>query len=312
MEEGEAIENRMLTRVIEGAQKKVEARNFDIRKHLLEYDDVPNRQRKAFYERRRLVLEQGEVHDEIVEMVEGVLVALFEEYWPDKGQPDDAVMDALAGALEHQFGVPLSTREAPFRVGDAVNTDRDELGRALMDALVAQFKEKGRRCDELSEAHQDIGYPNFAWFERDILLRILDTQWKDHLHTMDGLREGISLRGYAQKDPKVEFQREGFRLYEEFEDRVDLQVSEVLFKFALPEPQAQVAPRPSPPPAPRGPGSAIERQSGAPGHPGGPGRSGRRSVYGRCEGRQGGPQRPVSVRQRQEVQEVSRRLRGPV
>ena len=281
VEEGEAIENRLLTRVIENAQKKVEARNFDIRKHLLEYDDVPNRQRKAFYERRRLILADDDVHDEVVEMVEGVLVGVLEEHWPEKGDPDEETMDELVGAIEHSFGVVFSDREEPFRseTGHLV-TDRDELGRGLFDRLMQFYDTKSAQCAEMAREHADLGYPEFQWFERDILLRILDGQWKDHLHTMDGLREGITLRGYGQRDPKIEFQREGFQLFTEMENRVDEQATEILFKFTLPEAQRQQAPAPGPVRA----GSAIEREPGqSPGSPAGgppasrgaPGRSGK-------------------------------------
>jgi preprotein translocase subunit SecA len=92
----------------------------------------------------------------------------------------------------------------------------------------------------MGEEYKDLGYPKFEWFERDILLQVLDTQWKDHLHTMDGLREGIGLRGYAQKDPKVEYQREGFALFAETEQRMDDQAADVLFRFALPTPRIEV------------------------------------------------------------------------
>ena len=108
----------------------------------------------------------------------------------------------------------------------------------------AELDEKAEKCNVLAGDHEEIGYPRFEWFERDILLRILDSQWKDHLHTMDGLREGITLRGYAQKDPKVEFQREGYALFSELEDRVDRQASEILFKFVLPDPAVDIAPAP--------------------------------------------------------------------
>src|SRR5690606_16332025 len=105
LEEGEAIEHRWVTRAIENAQKKVEARNFDVRKHLLDYDDVMNKQRQAFYGRRRTALASPEVHDEIVDMVEGVLVGALDTHWPDKGEPDAEQLLALARVLEAQFGV---------------------------------------------------------------------------------------------------------------------------------------------------------------------------------------------------------------
>ncbi|MFP8873429.1 MAG: preprotein translocase subunit SecA, partial [Myxococcota bacterium] len=246
VEEGEAIENKLLTRVIENAQKKVEARNFDIRKHLLEYDDVPNRQRQAFYQRRRQALAADSVHEEVLEMIEGVVVSILDESWPEKGDPDDAAFADIAGAIDQEFGVKLSHQAPPF-LSEAENGaprlrpgDRDELGRGLLDSLVTELDEKAKQCNEMAEQHTELGYPRFEWFERDILLRILDSQWKDHLHTMDGLREGITLRGYAQKDPKVEFQREGYALFAELEERVDQQAAEILFKFVLPDPEVDL------------------------------------------------------------------------
>jgi preprotein translocase subunit SecA len=123
------------------------------------------------------------------------------------------------------------------------------------------FEEKRKTCDRLAAEHADIGYPPFAVLERDFLLQILDTQWKDHLHTMDGLREGIGLRGFAQRDPKLEYQREGYALFEETNQRIDQQSVEVAFRFALPEPVLPSAAAPGPPPPPgmreRAPASAT-------------------------------------------------------
>ena len=247
VEEGEAIENKMLTRVIEGAQKKVESRNFDIRKHLLEYDDVPNRQRQAFYGRRSQSLVSEDIHAEILEMTEGVLVSMLDSHWPDKGDADDEELGALATDLEAHFGVEFPLSDPPFARpdGERAQFDRDELGHAIFERLSAALDEKAARCNTMAEQHAEIGYPNFDWFERDILLRILDSQWKDHLHTMDGLREGIGLRGYAQKDPKVEFQREGFQLFAEMEERIDIQATQVIFRFVLQEPRLEASPPPS-------------------------------------------------------------------
>jgi len=266
VEEGEAIENKFLSRVIEGAQTKVEARNFDIRKHLLEYDDVPNRQRQAFYARRRAALESESLHDEVLEMAEGQLVAILQEHWPEKGEVDDHALSEIATALEHQFGVHFEIGEPPLRGENGGRPDDlDAFGRALLDHLVGHLDDKARRCNELAEEYAEIGYPPFEWFERDILLRILDSQWKDHLHSMDGLREGISLRGYAQKDPKVEFQREGFELFEDTKQRIDAQATEILFKFALPEPRLESRPAaPKPPPAGAPQGSVAHRGGAAP------------------------------------------------
>ncbi len=240
VEEGEAIENRMLTRVIEGAQKKVESRNFDMRKHLLDYDDVMNKQRQAFYSRRLNVLLADSLQEEIAEIIEGIVVNIIGELWPQKGAPEGEDVDALTVAIEKQFGLSLSSDKPPFVSADGrVQEDRDAFGGDLLGLLTAALAEKKGHCDEMVELYKDMGYPKFEWFERDILLQVLDSQWKDHLHTMDGLREGIGLRGYAQKDPKVEYQREGFALFAETEQRMDDQAAEVLFRFALPTPRIE-------------------------------------------------------------------------
>ena len=263
VEDGEAIENKMLSKVIEGAQKKVEARNFDVRKHLLEYDDVPNRQRQAFYGRRRQSLISDDIHTEVLEMAEGVLVGLLDAHWPEKGDPDDEALGELATDLETHFGVEFSLSAPPFvdAKGERAALDHDELGHAIFAVLSAFLEDKAKRCQQLAEEHAEIQYPTFDWFERDILLRILDAQWKDHLHTMDGLREGIGLRGYAQKDPKVEFQREGYQLFAEMEERIDVQATQIIFRFVLQEPRRELAPAPSRLAADAAqPGNAIERQ----------------------------------------------------
>jgi preprotein translocase subunit SecA len=235
--------------VIENAQKKVEARNFDIRKHLLDYDDVMNKQRRAFYERRRAALTHGDVHAEILSMAEGAIVSLLDAHWPAKADADAEVMAELAATLEGQFGMPFDPQQPPFVAPDDSGPfpkDRDAFGHAILDRAMAFLEEKQKRCDALAEEHASLGYPRFDDFERDILLRILDAQWKDHLHTMDGLREGIGLRGYASRDPKLEYQREGYALFDEMNERIDLQSLDLVYKFALPQPVLETAPRPAP------------------------------------------------------------------
>ena len=240
VEEGEAIENRMLSRVIEGAQKKVEGRNFDIRKHLLDYDDVMNKQRQAFYGRRLTALQREDVDQEGREISESVLVGFLAEIWPAKGDPEAEELQRLAGLIEHQFGVTFSIEEPPFRVEGRSPSDQETFGRQILAELERVTAEKRTTCEALQDEFKEVmEYPNFDWFQRDILLRILDAQWKDHLHSMDGLREAIGLRGYAQRDPKLEYQREGFELFGEMEDRVDLQAIETIYKFGFPKPRLQ-------------------------------------------------------------------------
>ena len=189
----------------------------------------------------------------MLEITEGVLVALLETHWPAKGAPEADDLTSLALALEAQFGVRLDPSAEPFRVNDKPCDDRDDLGRTVLDRLLAALEEKRKRCDELAAEHAEQGYPRFADFERSILLQLLDRQWKDHLHAMDSLREGIGLRGYAQRDPKIEYQREGFALFEEMSARVDGHAAETLFKFVLPDPNAEPA---RPAAAPGGGGGA--------------------------------------------------------
>ena len=264
LEEGEAIEHRMISRAIENAQKKVEARNFDIRKHLLDYDDVSNKQRQAFYGKRREILASEEVHGEVLEIVEGVLVSILDQYWPEKGDPDEEQRHGLVATLEAVFGVTFSLEEPPFRVEGRPALEREILGRGVLDRLLEVLEEKRSRCDALAAEHAERGYPDFNWWERRILLDILDRQWKDHLHAMDGLRDSVSLRGYGQKDPKLEYQREGLLLFEEMNARVDAEVAEIVFKFALPDPEAPAAPGPAPQQAGAASGSRSSARPGLP------------------------------------------------
>ena len=259
VEEGEAIENKLLTRVIENAQKKVEARNFDIRKHLLEYDNVMNRQRQAFYARRSEAMTL-EPHSEVLDMCEGAVVALLDAHWPEKGDPDDEERDLLAKALTAQFGVEFRIDEPPFVDGAVPAKDRDAFGRAVLDRLTGVLEAKKKECDQLAEQYAAEGYPSFSDCERQILLQILDTQWKDHLHSMDGLREGIGMRAYGQRDPKLEYQREGFGLFEEMNARIDVQALELVFKFALPPPPDQAPRQAAPLPGAGAPGPVVERR----------------------------------------------------
>jgi preprotein translocase subunit SecA len=278
LQEGEAIEHRFITRAIENAQKKVEARNFDVRKHLLEYDDVMNKQRTAFYERRRALLAGGDVHAELLEMIEGVLVEILGAHWPEKGDPDEEELAALARALEAQFGVAFDPRREPFQAA----ADRDAVGRAVLERLIAFLGDKARHWDEVVARHADVQIPSFRQIEGEVLRVTLDRLWKDHLHGMDALREGVRLRGYAQKDPKIEYAREGYAMFEEMNARTDQQVVEQVFKMTISEealerprprpaapapaqaPQAAASGSPAPrPAAPAAPVSAIERLPGA-------------------------------------------------
>ena len=267
VEDGEAIENRMLTRVIEGAQKKVESRNFDIRKHLLDYDDVMNKQRQAFYARRVEALRHEAIEEEVLDMAEGQVVAFLDEIWPQKGDPESEEVEQLAGLLEHQFGISFPADGPPLLTDGRFPSDRNELGRGLLGGLGSFLAEKKARCVEFGQEFKEfVEYPTFEWFQRDITLRILDAQWKDHLHSMDGLRESVGLRGYAQRDPKLEYQREGFAFFGEMEQRVDEQVLETIFKFDFPRPRLEsTAQAAAPKPSGGGAGRSLPGAQPAPG-----------------------------------------------
>jgi len=273
LEEGEAIEHRWITKAIENAQRKVEARNFDIRKNLLEYDDVMNKQRQAFYGRRSKVLASEEVHDEVLEMVEGVLVAILDSHWPAKGDPDPDQVAALARAVHVQFGVPIDATQPPF---DESALEKDDVGRALLERLMAGLAEKESRWDALRDQYPQVNLITHRQLERDVVLRTLDRLWKEHLHAMDSLRDGIRFRGYAQKDPKVEYAREGFAIFDEMQARIDQQATEEIFKVWIDESRlaeaarqiaAQTAPTPSQAPAQAQAQPAQAPRLGAPPQP---------------------------------------------
>ena len=241
VEEGEAIENRMLSRVIEGAQKKVEGRNFDIRKHLLDYDNVMNKQRQAFYARRLTAMSSDDkaLREELQACFEGFVANLIDRVWPQRGDPEEDEYVEMAHALEAQFGISFSIEAPPFRTADGNrHGDRDALGHAILatlDSAIEEKAEEGRVLRE--ETYADLeNYPSFQQIMRDLQLQILDQQWKAHLHTMDQLRNSVNMRAYAQRDPKLEYQREGFGLFGEMEQRIDDTFAEFALKFGYPRP----------------------------------------------------------------------------
>jgi len=184
--------------------------------------------------------------------------------WPSLKSTEQEALNELAIGLKAQFGSSFDPNQPPFTVDGKPTQDYDALARGIFDEMMSVLEEKRKTCDRLAAEHADIGYPPFAVLERDFLLQILDTQWKDHLHTMDGLREGIGLRGFAQRDPKLEYQREGYALFEETNQRIDQQSVEVAFRFPLPEPVLPSAPEPRPvqPPGARE-GAPAAAQPGA-------------------------------------------------
>ncbi len=200
MEEGIPIESRLITRRIEAAQKAVEAQNFEARKHLLEYDDVMNKQREAVYGLRHQLLEGVEQKELILEdYVSGILSDLMDQFCPVKVHPEDWDIKSLKDGIFTRFGVDILAE------GIKPETlNRQELGDAIFDKLKDRYDAKEKL----------IGPDAMRYHERMIMLSVLDSQWKDHLRDMDHLKEGIGLRGYGQHDPLVEYKRESFDMFE--------------------------------------------------------------------------------------------------
>ena len=261
MEEGVPIESRMISRRIEGAQKAVEAQNFEARKHLLEYDDVMNKQREAVYGLRRRLLEGLDQKDLIVEdYVSGILGDLLERHCPPKDHVDNWDLKALKDAIIARFGIDIY---AEGLKPDQMN--RQELG----DAIFGKLKERYDAKEAL------IGAEAMRYHERMIMLSVIDAQWKDHLLSMDHLKEGIGLRGYAQHDPLVEYKRESFDMFEDMMQRFQEETVRYLYLMQIMErpPEAIARPVNSSPHDSAGQDSDVSASSVITGGRGGNGRS---------------------------------------
>jgi preprotein translocase subunit SecA len=215
MEEGVPIESRLISRRIEKAQEAVEAQHFEARKHLLEYDDVMNKQREAVYGLRRQLLEGVDQKDLILEdYVAGILSGLLDEFCAIKTHPADWDIKGLKDAIFTRFGVDILAEGIK-----AETLNRQELGDAIFDKLKSRYDAK----------EQLIGPDAMRYHERMIMLSVLDQQWKDHLLNMDHLKEGIGLRGYGQKDPLVEYKRESFDMFEDMLQRFQEDTTRYLY-----------------------------------------------------------------------------------
>ena len=228
MTEGVPIESKLISRRIENAQKAVEAQNFEARKHLLEYDDVMNKQRETIYSIRRSALEGKDQKDYALGIAEDLARGLVETFCPREEHPQKWNLTQFSGEVLSQFGIDLKA------VGLDPSTStltHDQLSDALVEKVRQRYEEK--------EAL--FGPPMMRWLERRIILDIVDTQWKDHLLSLDHLKEGIGLRGYGQKDPLVEFKKEAFTLFEEMMGRIDSETVRYLFLIqpARPEEEAR-------------------------------------------------------------------------
>ncbi len=201
MEQGEAIEHRMVTSAIEKAQRKVESRNFDMRKQLLEYDDVSNEQRRVIYHMRDSVLQAEDIAETVTSFREQVLDELIQQHIPAGSLPEQWDIPALEAMLSGEFAVQLPVQQW---LDEDEQLHEEELRNRILMAILATYQEK----------EVIVGAEAMRTFEKQILLRVLDDLWKEHLATMDHLRHGIHLRGYAQKKPKQEYKRESFDLFQ--------------------------------------------------------------------------------------------------
>ncbi|MDQ1406785.1 MAG: preprotein translocase subunit SecA, partial [Acidobacteriaceae bacterium] len=238
MTEGVPIESGLISRRIENAQKSVEAQNFDARKHLLEYDDVMNKQRETIYGIRRSALEGKDQRDYVLGIAEDVARELVNTFCPREQHPDQWNTTQFLAEMNAQFGIDAKAAGA-----DPGTLTHDALSDAAAEAVNTRYAEK----------ETQFGADLMRWLERRIILDVVDSQWKDHLLSLDHLKEGIGLRGYGQKDPLVEFKKEAFTLFEDMMARIDNETVRYLFHIQVQqgEPPQQMEQRPEPPRPPR-------------------------------------------------------------
>ncbi len=224
LEPGVAIESKMLTRMIESAQRKVEGRNYDIRKQLLEFDDVQNDQRHEIYGLRNEILEATDCSELIKNLREGYFTNLFRSFVPADTVEEQWDLDALNDKLKSGFGIEIDFKK--MLDADTATTDEDLL-KALID-----------RANEIYEAKETlVGHDAFAAFGRSVLLQVIDQLWRQHIAALDALRQGIYLRGYAQKQPKQEYKREAFTMFEQLLDSIRETTTTVLMRVEIKQPE---------------------------------------------------------------------------
>jgi preprotein translocase subunit SecA len=216
MDEGVPIESKLISRQIERAQRQVEARNFEIRKHLLEYDDVMNKQREAIYAIRRDLLEGADQKEYILELANDIVSDLMDRHTPRDKPSDTWDLEGLRVSVGNQFGLDLT------QLGiDSQNVTYEELGKKLPETIRKNYEDKEKR----------FGTEYMRFQERMIMLQVLDMQWKDHLWSLDHLKEGIGLRGYGQRDPLIEYKKESFSMFEELRTRIEEETIRFLYLF---------------------------------------------------------------------------------
>jgi preprotein translocase subunit SecA len=219
-EEGEAIEHKWVSRAIENAQKKVETRNFDIRKNLLEYDDVANDQRKVIYEQRAELMSTEDVSETIASLRADVIHTVVSQYIPPQSIEDMWDVAGLQERLKADFLIDLPIQQW---LDDDDNLHEEPLREKILQALVDEYKKKEEQVGEIVIRH----------FEKSVMLQNLDSHWKEHLASMDHLRQGIGLRSYAQKNPKQEYKREAFELFSEMLENIKFEVISILSKVQV-------------------------------------------------------------------------------
>lgn len=223
MPEGEAIEHPLVTRSLESAQRKVEARNFDIRKQLLEYDDVANDQRKVIYQQRNEILDSDDISDTITAMRESVITNIFRRYVPEESVEEQWEINSLESALKSEllFDVPVNSW---LQTPEGKAFSDEDILKKIIDLADQAYNEKVQLMGDDKI---------FRQFERNVMLQSLDTHWREHLAALDHLRQGIHLRGYAQKNPKQEYKREAFELFEMLLENVRNEVTKITFTVQI-------------------------------------------------------------------------------
>ena len=223
LEDGEPIEHGLISKAIENAQSKVEGHNFDIRKHLLEYDDVMNQQREVIYRQRRELLRGDDIHDTILDMIEDKAAVIASQFADERALPEDWDLKGLSDAVYQQFNFRPALEDKNLLDG----LNEEGLAKELYDQAEANYVQR--------EEH--LGQDNLKRLERYIMLQTVDNLWKDHLLTMDHLKEGIGLRGYAQQDPLIVYKKEGFELFQDLIERIKEETLGILFRVQLREPE---------------------------------------------------------------------------
>lgn len=230
MENGQPIEHPMVSKAVANAQKKVEAHNFDIRKHLLEYDDVMNKQREVFYGLRREILKNEDQREMLLEMAEELVDEVLGDIASEKIYPEEWDIQALDDYMMRQFSVPIKKQEGALEIGSGLslpleNCDREKLHNGIMGSI--------QSCYAIKE--EGIDPTMMRQLEKMIMLQVVDNLWKDHLLGMDHLKDGVGLRGYAQKNPLTEYKKEGFEMFSRMMHQIREGVTEYLFKVQIEE-----------------------------------------------------------------------------